>query len=510
MKGMVFIWHNASEVSEVYRSFRDIFGGSKGDLQIKLHEPDEDDSLSITRDDMIPNAISRSNSVIMLLGGKEKAEEPDVVRLFESIAFSRRRIVISPVFLRPSAKKWWCQNIEIKIESLRDQCVDPIDIWSQDEPALLTGNETDSRCVRRVEELRRRIEAKVRELERTDSTICPPEWGRARDQQIIILSSVGPEYSELERELRNALISLPNPVVPIIWSDQWQAPSSQAASRGLFEKPVLLVRIVADTKYTPLTDIDFRRDIRSALGLCNIDFGRHWDAITKSLRLDWAPKVRKLPPSEDTSSTSTSSDTSNSSIVCAGINSAEAAAEIGRYLGIVKPAPPRVGYITIIQNPDRSKLVPNAEAFESNLKCELRNALRDALRDRVNPADPDLFSYHMSGYEVMIEKEIRSGRVPIILADDLASSAQRPDIVQVLKLWEARIRTATQKESKMTDIIRGAIIYFNADDYRELAQFPNEEIQSWFPLVVDDGGRIASSQLRAMTSAVTRAYPKPS
>src|SRR5262249_40114831 len=258
----VFIWHSVSEVSEVsevYRSFNKTFGGPKGDLQIKLYEPDEDDSWSITRDEIIPNAVSRSHSVIMLLNGRENVEEADFVRLFESIAFSPRRIVISPVFLRPSAKDWWRENVETKIESLRNQCISPIEIWSKgNEPALLMGSERDSACVRLVEELRKRIEAKVRELEGTDLVISPPGWGAAQGREVLILSSVGQEYSELENELRNALIALPKRVRPIIWSGKWQTPFSQAAVGSLFEQPVLFVRIVTDTTYNPSTDVDFR------------------------------------------------------------------------------------------------------------------------------------------------------------------------------------------------------------------------------------------------------------
>ena len=160
-----------------------------------------------------------------------------------------------------------------------------------------------------------------------------------------------------------------------------------------------------------------------------------------------------------------------------GISGTELAHEIGRYLGVIKPAPPSVGYITIKMNSDRSKLVPNAETFESNLQRGLKAALADVLRDRTTPAEPELSAYHSGGFEVMIEKTIQSGRVPIILADDLASSAQRPDIFEVLKLWEARIRTAVGNGRKPKEIIRGVLIYFHADDYKEVAQFSLEEIR---------------------------------
>jgi hypothetical protein len=500
----VFVWHNSSEVPEVYQSFVETFAGLKGDLPIKLYTPDEEDYLSITRDDIIPNAISRSHSVIMLLSGKENVEEADFVRVIENIAFSPRRLVISPVFLRPSAKEWWRNNVEVKIESLRNQCVEPIEIWSNDEPAVLTGSERNSACVRRIEDLRRRIQTKVRELETTASTISAPEWADARGRDIVILSAA-PECSELQNELMNAFIILPTErrVTPIIW------PKSQELVRNLLKQPVLFVRIVVGTKYVPLTDADFRREIRAALGLDKIDFGPFWEAITKSFRLDWAPKAPKSRPPECPPPEATDVSTISTSIVCTGISSIEVASEIGRYLGVVKPSPPLVGYITIILNPDRSSLVPNAQAFESNVKRGLSDALTEALQNRVHPAEPDLQPYHMDGYEVMIEKEISSGRVPIILADDLASSAQKPDIVEVLKLWEARIRTVSKKPSKTKNIIRGALIYFNAEEYKAVAQFRNDELKFWFPLVVDGEGNIAANQLRAMTSAVSNAFPNP-
>jgi hypothetical protein len=508
----VFIWHNNSEVSEIYESFIEVFSGQKPSMQIKLYIPDSDDALIMTRDEIIPSSVARSHSVIMLLSDKEDVQNPDFIRLIENIAFSPRPIVISPVFVRPAAKEWWSDNVSRKIEGLRRQCLEPLEIWSEEaEPAVLTGKDKDSKCVRLVEQLRKNIEAKVRELQPIRPSVFTPEWGFARGRPIFLLSSVGEEYSELETALKTELLRLSpdKPVVPIIWSGKWQSPGSQSVSGDVLKRPALFVRIVADSTYAPRKDVDLWRDIRTALGLSDIDFSSHWESFNDSLRLDWAPKApRRLLSSEPggASGNETNSFLSTSTGLL-GISSIEVAHEIGRHLGVIKPAPPSVGYITIKMNSDRSKLVPNAEVFESNLQRSLRVALADVLRDRATPAEPELFPYHCGGYEAMIERAIQSGRVPIILADDLASSAQRPGIVEVLRLWEARIRTAAGNRRKPKEIIRGVLIYFHADDYKEVAQFPLEEIRDWYPLVIDDGGEIASSQLNAMTSAVSRAFP---
>jgi hypothetical protein len=499
----VFIWHCLSEVPDIYRDFRDAFAGPRGGIPVRLYDPDEDDSFSITRDEIIPNAVAQCHTVVMLLAGNETVDSIEFIQLLQSVADAPRRIVLSLVFLRPLGKEWWYTNVEPKIESLRAHFVSPVEIWSRElEPAVLTGDQKNSICVRRVEDLRRRIEAKVREFDATPMALGSPEWGAASGRQIILLSPTGVGPTDFGADLTSAIFALPTPngqrVVPISWPAGWQERSSQRAYYDLLTQPAIFVRIIGDASHAQVSqsDEDFRKDIRTALGLDAIDFSLRWDSIVRSLRIDWAPNARGVTQSE-----------ASSSLMRAGVGAGELALELGRALGIVKRAPPRVGYITITLNDYRSKLVPNAETFEGNLKAGLREALKKVLGDRVNPTDPEVRPYHLDSYEIMIDKEIQSGTIPILLADDLATSAQGPDIDKVAKGWETRIRMAIGKVGKAKKVIRGALIYSRAEDYKGEAKLRDPELDSWFPLVINDEGKIAENQLTALTSEVRKSFP---
>jgi hypothetical protein len=286
-------------------------------------------------------------------------------------------------------------------------------------------------------------------------------------------------------------------ISPISWPAGWQQESSQRPLADLLDRPAVFVKIIGESSntYVPQADPEFRKDVRVALGLSGIDFGTRWVSIVNSLRYDWAPNARVGVASDNMTS-----------IARAGVSASQLAMELGRALGQVKRAPPRVGYITIARNEYRSKLVPNAEVFEGNLKAMLSEALRKVLRDRVNPEDPEIWDYHLDSYERMIEKEVRSGTIPILLADDLASTAQGRDIDKVAKGWETCIRIAIGKVGRSKKVIRGALIYTRAEEYKDVARLKDPDLNLWFPLVVNDDGQIAENQLIALTSEVQKSF----
>jgi hypothetical protein len=499
----VFVWHCGSELPSVYDGFRDTFAGPKGGIQLGLYDPQGDDDMSITHDDIIPNAVKRSYAVIILLTGKETVGG-ELYQLLQSIADAPYPMTLALVFLYPTAKEWWLANVEPNIESLRSQFVEPIDVWSEaQEPAVLTGQTRDVERVRRIEGLRKRIESKVRELTAFRMTPVAPAWGSAKGRDVLLLSSGTADSDNFATSLSAALLSMPD-VRTVPWP-KWQERSSQTSFRDLLKRPVLFVRVVTDAAYTQISAAEFRRTIRAAIGLSDLDFGMHWNSMKNSLRLDWAPNARKSSSGNPSDSGSSNDGTQFASL---GTSATDMSLEIGRCLGIVKPAPPRVGFITISRDNARKTLVPNPETFENNLKIALRQALRDALQGRVNPAEPEIRDYH-EDFDLMIEKAIGSGRIPVLLADDLSSSAQRPPVEEILKRWEAHICTTVAKKSRSTKVIKGALIYFNAADFEGLASIPYNDLQSWYPLVVDDAGAIAPKQLEAMTLAVKAAFPDP-
>jgi hypothetical protein len=494
---MIFIWHSAMEVPVVYESFVQAFVGKRS-IPIVDYDPDGGDTDSVTREEIIPSAVARSHTVIMLLSGDEK-EDGEFGRLLQSIAYAPHRVAFATVFLRKAAKDWWSAKVDPRIQGLIDRRAGAIEAWSpldDRKAASFSGQNMDTTCVTRVQELRRSIETKVRELDVFPSGASAATWRGFEGRRVILLSPREQEHAALERDLTSELGALPDgqTVIPINWPAGWQERSSQAHYIHLFGQPALFVRIIAHASIDKASqaDADFWRDVHGAIGLGDIDFGEQWNAIVRSSRFDWAPNVGQVATSD-----------SSTFSMRAGISAKVLALEIGRTLGLVKPAPPRVSYITIARDKIRSTLVSDPETFEANLNKGLRDALKTVLEEHCTPAELNIIPYHQKSYEEMIDKEIRSSTIPVLLADDLWRSAQKPDIVDVLKAWETRIA----KVGDGRKVVRGALIRSRFADYVGTAGFPQDEIRSWFPLVIDGAGKFADAdQLQALTEAVSKGF----
>jgi hypothetical protein len=511
----VFIWHGRFEFETDYAGFKDAYVGDRT-VSVRLHpyEPDAVNTESDTAADIIPNQIARSSAVVLLLSGSEEREPKifdEFTRLLQGVANAPHRIIFTAVFLRKAGKDWWTDKIEPRIVGLTEQQVESIEAWSSqdpEKPSEFSGRERDNSVTRRIEDLRKKIEAKIRFF----ADLPPPAfpgWGSLEGSVVILLLPKESESSVDADSLVGALGELPYidhaaPIIPIIWDTGWQEPSSQKQWRYLFKphpqpnggnglKPALFIRIIADAG-GQISEFDggFRQDVQRAIGLGDIEFGPEWVQISKSIWFDWAPHA--VRPQDGSGSP-----------IRAGMIPRDVALEIGRVLKKVMRAPPRVSYMAIERGDGRGKSVPDPQTFEQNLRENIREALAEVLMGYCAPPQPGLWAYN-GKFDQMIKKEIKKETIPILLADDLAASAQL-DIEEIAMMWENVIKNIATELSKNKTIFRAALIYSGYEDYNGIDRFSRSELYPWFPLAVDKEGNITNkAQIDNLTNAVKKVY----